>query len=251
MNEMELREGAGVYTPDNEQVGTVSGFVLDPKTNVVTHLVVQKGLLFTEDRVLPLEGVRSATEDRVILRENIDDIDQLTPFEESHYVRSLEADASRGGEPRAGRDRDMGMRTFDEVNRDPVTEADVSRGGEPLYSPMPGPGYYWYPPYGYTGPSIGIFGWPRTEKTQNIPAGTVHIKEGTDVFSSDGEHVGDVERLLVEPDTNRATHFTISQGLLFKDRKLIPAHWVESTGEDKIRLSVSSEFLRELPSYED
>lgn len=69
-------------------------------------------------------------------------------------------------------------------------------------------------------------------------------------MSSDGEHVGDVERLFVQPDSNQVTHFLISQGLLFKDHKLVPAHWVRSVEEDKVHLAVSSNFLERLPSHE-
>lgn len=38
--------------------------------------------------------VNSATEDKVVLSENIDGFDQLTPFEEAHYIRAHEADVS-------------------------------------------------------------------------------------------------------------------------------------------------------------
>ncbi len=41
MYKLELREGAGVFTPSDEHLGKVSGFVLDPATNEVTHIVVQ------------------------------------------------------------------------------------------------------------------------------------------------------------------------------------------------------------------
>jgi hypothetical protein len=87
--------------------------------------------------------------------------------------------------------------------------------------------------------------------TQNIPADTIPLREGVDVISSDGKHVGDVERLFVEPDSARATHFVMSQGLLFKDRKLVPAHWVKSADEDKVHLTVTSSVLERLPSYEE
>jgi hypothetical protein len=87
------------------------------------------------------------------------------------------------------------------------------------------------------------------ETVRNIPEDTIPLKEGTDVMSSDGKHVGDVERLFVTTDSNKATHFVISQGL-FGDRKLVPAHWVKSVGEDKVHLAVNSELLESLPAYE-
>ena len=69
-------------------------------------------------------------------------------------------------------------------------------------------------------------------------------------MSADGEHIGDVERLFVDRDSHRATHFLISEGLLFKERKLIPAHWVKSVEEDKVQLAVPSRLLERLPAYQ-
>lgn len=215
---MELREGTSVFTPGGEEVGKINRFVLDPGTNEVTHLVVQKGWLLPEDKVLPIGMINTATEERVVLNQEMDDLDQLPPFEETHYVE--------------------------------LNEADVSPTGPSTYRYAPS--YYWYPPSGYLGyPALGpgYYGWPPVETTRNIPADTVPLKEGADVMSSDGEHVGDVERLFVNTESNKATHFVISAGLLFKERKLIPAHWVRSVEEDKVHLAVPSRVLERLPAY--
>jgi uncharacterized protein YrrD len=214
MFKLELKEGAGVYTPGDEQIGEISGFVLDAKTNEVTHLVVKKSTFFPEDKVLPFDMVRTTDDDKVILNQEIEDVDELPSFEETHYVRT------RGVDPDARYD----------------------------YGVMPA--YYWYPPHGFAGYPVGYYGWPRTETVQNIPEGTSPLEEGANVMSSDGEHVGDMESLFVDGDTNQVTHFLISQGLLFKDRRLVPAHWVNTVSDDKVHLSVSKEVLESLPAYE-
>jgi uncharacterized protein YrrD len=222
LNKVELKEGTSVSTSGGEEVGRINRFVLDPTTNEITHIVVQKGWLFTEDKVVPFDRVRTVNEDNVILNEDIGDYDQLPPFEERHYIQ---------------------------VDQDSNAEA---AGHEPAYAGAPV--YYWYPAYGYPGyPTYGL-GYPYLPPTviqQNIPANTVPLQEGVDVISSDDEHVGDVERLLVDTDSNRATHFVISQGLLFKDRKLIPVSWINSVQEDKVHLTISSKMLERLPSYKD
>jgi sporulation protein YlmC with PRC-barrel domain len=216
---MELKEGTSVYTPGGEELGRVSRFVLDPSTNEVTHLVIQKGWLLPEDKVIPFELVSAADEDRVRLNEEIADIDELPSFEETHYI---ETDRP-GAVP------------------DPAT--------------VPGyryaPAYYWYPPYGFAGHPVGYYGWPPTETIRNIPPDTVPLKEGSNVMSSDGKHVGDVERLFVDPASNKATHFLVSQGLLFKEHKLVPAHWVRDAEDGEVHLSVSSELLERLPDYQE
>jgi len=234
MLKLELREGAAVFTPGDEQVGKVSGFVIDPDTSEVTHLIVQKGWLLPEDKVVPFDMVRTATEDKVVLNESVEDFNELPPFEETHYVQSPEIDRS-GTEARE--------------YRDPAIEAEHGQGVIPPAGFAPA--YYWYPPSGYIGNPVGYYGWPPVVTTQNIPADTIPLREGVDVISSDGKHVGDVERLFVEPDSTRATHFVISQGLLFKDRKLVPAHWVKSVDENKVHLTVTSSVLEKLPSFEE
>jgi uncharacterized protein YrrD len=216
---MELKEGTSVFTASGEEVGKINRVVLNPATNEVTHIVVQKGWLLPEDKVVPLRMVSSATEDRVVLNEDTGDFEQLPPFEETHYVE--------------------------------LSEDDINPAERPTHRYAPA--YYLYPPAGYIGyPTYGLgyYGWPPVETIQNIPGNTIPLKEGSNVISSDDKHVGDVERLLVDPDSNRATHFLVSQGLLFKDQKLVPADWVRSVEEDKVRLTVPSRVLERLPAYE-
>lgn len=218
---MELKEGTNVFTTGGEEVGKINRVILDPVTNEVTHVVVQKGWLFTEDKVVPIEMIGSATEDKVLLKEDAGEFDNLPAFEVTHYIG--------------------------------LGEEDYRPGGQLPYSRY-ATAYYWYPPSGYLGyPGYGpgFYGGRPLVTTRNIPEDTIPIREGTNVMSSDDEHVGDVERIFVDPDSNQATHFVISQGIFFKDRKLIPVHWVTSVEEDNVHLSVKSRLLERLPSYEE
>jgi uncharacterized protein YrrD len=217
---IELKEGMSVETDDGRELGRINRFVLNPQTNEVTHIVVEKGWLLPEDKVVPFDRIRSATDDKVVLNEDVRDFDELPPFEESYYVEAPEG------------------------QMDPGTTAN--------YPVLPtGPGYYWYPPHGYLGyPAYGLGTYPPTQTVQNIPEDTVPLKEGTNVMSSDDEHVGDVERLFIETNSNTATHFLISQGTFFKDRKLIPVSWIGSATDDEVRLTVPSRLLEKLPPYE-
>jgi uncharacterized protein YrrD len=220
---MELREGTSVFSPGGEEVGRVNRFVLDPATNEVTHIVIQKGWLLPEDKVVPFEMVRSATDEKVVLNEEIGDFDELPSFEETHFIRAT-----------------------DDHPDDPTPSPD------PKYHYTPA--YYWYPAQsniGFPGIGLGHYAWPSGEKKRNIPEDTVALKEGTNIMSANGEHIGNVERLFLEPDSNRVTHFLVSQGVLFKDRKLIPAEWVKSVEEDHVYLTVPSKVLERLPAYQE
>ena len=68
--ELELKEGTSVFTASGDEVGKINRVILDPATNKVTHVVVQKGWLFTEDKVVQIDMIGSATEDKVLLQEN-------------------------------------------------------------------------------------------------------------------------------------------------------------------------------------
>jgi uncharacterized protein YrrD len=220
LKNMELREGVGVFTSDDKQVGKINRVILDPETNEVTHVVVQKGWLLSEDKVVPLDMIRSTTDEKVRLSGNADDFNKLPPFEESHFVQTRSED-------------------FPQAVDSPY---DLS------------PAYFWYPPIVYPGyvahsATSTPFPPPHLEKTRNIPEETIPLKEGANVISSDEKHVGDVERLFVDASSKKVTHFLITKGLFFKEHKLIPVHWVKYVGEEKIHLLVASSLLERLPDH--
>ncbi len=216
---MKFIKGAKVVTQDGRQVGEIDRVVIDPKSKLATDLVVRKGWLFPEDKVIPIDQVWStADNDNVVLNANID-LDALPNYEELHYVIVDE-------EERAQMDY-------------PATYA---------------PALYPYPPYTFgLLPSTGGAqpGAPtyRVEEELGIPEDTVPLKPGTQVVSSEGTHVGDVEQVLTESTTQEVTHFVVSRGLLFPERKLIPVAWVDEISEDEVCLRVGTRQLEHLPDY--
>ena len=214
---MELKEGTDVFTSTGEQVGKINRFVLNPANNEVTHVVVEKGWLLPDDKVIPMKMINSASEDRVILKAELGNFDELPPFEEKHYVELSE---------------------------------EILAAGYPAFRFSPS--YYWYPPRGYIGyPEFGAeyYNWPPVETLRNIPADTVPLKEGAEVIGADGEPVGSVEQIFVDETSRRATHFVVSTGVLPKSQKLIPVHWLKSMEEDRVHLVVTSELVEHLPDH--
>jgi uncharacterized protein YrrD len=220
---MQFRKDANVLTATGDKVGEIERVVVDPRTKEVTHLVVRKGFIFTEDKVVPVNLIASAQDDTVRLREDAGDLEGLPDFIEEHFVVVDERELARTGAP-------------------------------PTYLPPLGP-VYWYPPFGnVTVPAPVVETVPTeppyiVDTERNIPEKTVALKEGAEVISADDEHVGDVELVLTEPEADQVTHFVISQGLLLKERKLIPYQWVNRIDEERVYLVVSSRFLENLPEY--
>ena len=209
---MQFKDGANVYTFDGQHVGHIDRVVLNPKTKEVTHLVIRKGFLFTEDKIIPFGLVASATEDRVALREGIGNLDTMPLFEETHYIQ-LDEDEWRTA------DYPLGMASA-------------------LYWYHGGLGYSDIPPY-------------RTETDQNIPEGTLALREGAWVMSSDNHHIGNVVQVFTEVRSDRITYFLVSEGFFAKDKKLIPVSWIRDIQEGEIHLSVGTSVLAKLHAYQE
>lgn len=215
---MQFKEGATVVTSDGSDVGEIDRVVLDPMTKEVTHLVVRKGFLLTRDKVVPIDAVTTTSEERVIIQD-VDDLDTLSDFEETYYIR-------------------------------------VGDGGpQAIFPPGYVRPYYWYPPAGSTWwAAARVPNYPPPPYVQgvrrNIPAGTVPLKEGASVITADDDHVGNVERVLAEPTQDRATHLLISQGLLPKETKVVPTSWITRVAENEVHLAVTSGLIERLPEHD-
>lgn len=91
---MEFKEGVTIYTADGHTAGMVERFVIDPQTRTVSGLVARQGFLFTEDKVIPVEAVATADAERVVLRVDAGNPDDLPRFEETYYVTPDEKELS-------------------------------------------------------------------------------------------------------------------------------------------------------------
>jgi sporulation protein YlmC with PRC-barrel domain len=213
---VQFRQNASIYTLDGKNVGRIDRIVLDPQTKDVTHLVVRTGFLLSEARVVPVDQVVAATDRGVTLWGDVSDLKALPLFEEAHDIRAtgdLPSGALGGAPP---------------------------LDGYPLFGNVPLFGQA--PPRAAADPSR----LPTIEYEQNIPDGTVALKEGANVIAADGKQVGTVEQVLIDPHRDRATSLVIAQGLLVKERRRVPINWVSEVKEDEIHLAVGSPIIDEL-----
>ena len=208
--QMQFKKNGRVTLTDGAEVGRLDRVVLDVQTKEVTHVVIRKGFLFTEDKVVPAAWIGSATPEGVVLLADPSEMDTLPPFEETEYV------------PAAAEDRPQA-----------VDEA------------MP---LYWYPAgIGLGGALVPAPPPTFVRHTElNIPPGTVALREGARVIASNGEPVGQVEVVLTEAGTDRAIGLIISKGLLLKEQRRVPITWVSRLDEDEIHLAVSPHQLEAL-----
>ncbi len=216
---MHFKEGTAVITADDHRVGDIARVVIDPHTREITHVVVRKGFLFSEDRVVPTTLIESASADEVRLRDTKDTLPELLPLVDQHFV------------------------AIDEDDAEPLTASGIA---QPVYS---------YPPIGaaWSGVDYAAY-WPgqtvAIETERNIPEGSILLNQGARVTSADGEHVGDIDEAIADPQTGKASHFVVAAGLLFRARKLIPTGWIQQVRSDEVLLSVRARVLEGLPDYE-
>ena len=203
---MLFQKNADVIDANGQQVGSLERVVLNPETKLVTDVVVRTGTLFNkEDKVVPVEYVVETGENQIVLSREAGELKSFPPFEERHLV---DADG----------------------DTDQKSTGDVPQViyGSPGFGPMmiPAPGQELI-----------------TQIEQNIPNGTVAVKEGAKVITADGKHVGNLERVLADASVDQVTNLEISKGLFTKERRLIPMKWVMSMGEDEVRLRVNEESI--------
>src|SRR5260370_28486368 len=99
---MEFQQNSAIFTANGDAVGHIDRVVVDPETKVVTHIVVRKGFLFKEDKVVPISLIAKATEDGIRLRDDVGDLHALPLFEEKHYVMSGASGGAIVTQPLAG-----------------------------------------------------------------------------------------------------------------------------------------------------
>ena len=215
---MQLKKGAEVFSSAGEKIGSIDRVVINPETKEVTHLVVEKGILFTTNKVIPIEYVNLEEGDRIQLEKNAQELEALPSYNPDTYI-----------------------------NMDWTGYPEEEQKLEAVY---------WYPPlhspwWVTSGGRPGMYAKPIYVKAETvIPEETVALEEGAKVISKDGKHIGNVDEVIVETSEQRATHFVVSEGFFLKERKLVPTLWITDVEEDQITLSVRSELFEQLPEYE-
>ncbi len=207
---MQFNQGARVMTLEGKEAGHIERVVIDPKTNEVTHVVVRRGLLQRQDKVVPVTVVTAGRDGELGLHVKSDELDLLPDYEEKQYISS---DSGEGGQ----------------------TPSAVF-----LYPPYPGgvSGTASYSPHYITKTRL------------NIPEDTVALKEGAKVIARDEKEVGHVAQVLMGTPDDRVTHFVIGKGMLVKEHRLIPVEWVDRLTNDEVHLMVGSYTVERLPVIE-
>jgi len=206
---IQFQKNAAVLMANGKQVGSIERVVVNPESKVVTDIVVRTGsLLNHEDKVVPIRLVAETTTDQIVLHDEAGELKAFPLLAERRIV---------------------------DANEDTIRKSSDA------------------PPVIYGSPGLNPVVLPSTpgeqfvtQIEQNIPKGTVAMKEGATVISAEGKNVGNVERVLADSSVDQVTYLLISTGMFAREKKLIPIKWVMTLGEDEVHLRVKKHSVEEL-----
>lgn len=209
--DLEIRKGSHLFTSEGEDLGRVSQFVVAPHTSEVTHIRVEKGLFFQDDRVVPVDIIDHVENKRVFLTDEVD-AHSLPRFVSEDYA-PLDDDARSSGGAYAWR--------------------------YPIAYGAPFPAYPVYPMTEQT-----------REPRINDPVLREEVEKGglvaadAPVFSAGGEKIGKVSEIQID-SVGRLSHLVVDLGFLEGER-VLPGHWIESVDSDGVKLAVGTGSLQSL-----
>jgi uncharacterized protein YrrD len=76
------------------------------------------------------------------------------------------------------------------------------------------------------------------------------LHEGTKIESADGQNVGNIDRLVIDPSGSRVTHVVVRKGIFFQNDRVIPVDAIESADEDLVRLHATVD-PDQIPAFEE
>lgn len=79
----------------------------------------------------------------------------------------------------------------------------------------------------------------------------MQFRENTPVYTADGQQVGTIDRVVIDPASKEVSHVVVRQGWLFTEDKVVPTAFIDRATADQVRLRNDVEDLEELPHFEE
>jgi osmotically-inducible protein OsmY/sporulation protein YlmC with PRC-barrel domain len=202
-----FRIGAPAFALDG-RTGRLDKVVVDPHTRRITHLVIDRGWLLTEDRVVPVALVERATPEGIFLHLNSHEVARQPLYREERF----------GSPP---------------PDWEPLPEyaaTDV---------------LFWGSPYGGVAPPI--LPVVEHTIRHGIPERTIVLERSTEVRTRD-DVMGEIDHLLMDPARQELTHLVVRFDNQPQQPVIVPFEWVEDLGDGYVLLKCTGEDLRQLQS---
>ncbi|WP_029214616.1 BON domain-containing protein [Kallotenue papyrolyticum] len=165
-----LEIGMPVLARDG-RYGSLEKIVVDPHARRVTHLVVGKGWLAQQQRVVPIDAVEYVDEQGIHLDVSSEELNRLPVFQEEAFLRP-----------------------------DPTWE--------PLETIPAADTLFWGGPYpGVPAPVMPVV---EHVTYSGVPSGAIMLRRGADVLCNDAP-VGSLDHVLIDPRSGRMTHLIVEE----------------------------------------
>lgn len=215
---MQVELGAKVNTADGKEIGTIDKLILEPESGEVKAIVVQKGLLFTRDIEIPLEGIAGQEAGHVRLHATSEQVDDLPRFMEGSYTT-----------PPPGR----------------VSEYESAYGypSSAFLWPARGPAAPAASAYGDE--AVGAVGDEVRALHGEYDLANAITEVGSEVRSRDGEKVGTVRRIVFDTSDGSPTAIVVREGFLFTEDVELPASLISGADDGVIFLDARSDEVKQ------
>jgi len=213
---MRINLGTKVVTADGKDVGKIDRLIVDPRTDRMQEFVVRKGFFIEHDIVIPIGAVdeRASDDEAIHLLLTEDKVKELPEFVETTYVAAAD-----------------GMY--------PGLAGDPMMGGvlwpAPIYEPADAP-------VAASGSTVVAPGMLEDRLRESRP-GSVFLSTGTDVKTRDGEKIGTVDELVVDPKRGKVTEVIVKKGLIHHKEIRIPTQFIDEIDDDAVYVALDKERL--------
>lgn len=215
-----LRHGAHVESAEGKGVGRLHSVVVDPRDNEVTHIIVNAGPHFPEPGFgapelinVPIEEMEDAGEEKVVLRCSRDEFRKLPQWVERDFTPAAP-------EPTEVKRPDYAHRVWN-------TGVALAASFASLL----------------TGISV------PAEKVRKASFEREILNDAPVWRLEPHTHIGDVERVLVDEETDEIKELVIRRGALFGEDVVLPIEYVTEIQDGVVHVQLTDEELRGLQTY--
>jgi len=211
MAKLDFNIGSQVHCKKDESCGKLLKVVVDPHTERVTDLIVERGFLQKIDRVLPVSAVERTTDQDIYLSISGDELEDYPEYREVEFRKP----APGWGEAKQ-------------------YKAEHTR--------------YWVTPHGgfaYHEPAVPRV---RREVHEGISSEMEVIEPETPVHNVEGMVVGKVDHVLVDRESGEITHLVVRRGLI-PYYPIVPISMIEYVSEESVYVKATTEEIKQLPRY--
>lgn len=216
---MEIRLDAPVVSSDGTHVGDVDRLVIDPANRDIASLIIQEGLILTEDRIIETDAIERVADDGTIhLNITADQAEELPSFDESmfNYFPDEDVEDVLGYQPI--------LTPKARTGRMLVTTESMGQRGQQLTRT----------------PAAGADHTVEQDVESSLPHDLVSIDQGTDVVDNRGEKVGTVDEVVYD-DQGEVSGFAIKRGVIFTHDVHVPKEWIGSITDEHVELTVTTD----------